>query len=123
MSPNVIQRLEGAALLGFALVVFAIGDLSWWWFAALLLTPDLFALGYLANDATGAFVYNLGHTMVWPLAILAWGLVADQQWVMGLAAIWLAHIGMDRALGYGLKLSDGFKHTHLGWIGGSERPG
>jgi hypothetical protein len=24
---------------------------------------------------------------------------------------------MDRMLGYGLKFSDGFQHTHLGWIG------
>ena len=28
-----------------------------------------------------------------------------------------AHIGIDRALGYGLKLPSGFKHTHLGVIG------
>jgi hypothetical protein len=31
----------------------------------------------------------------------------------GLALIWLAHIGVDRALGYGLKYPDGFKDTHL----------
>ncbi|MGI8822871.1 MAG: DUF4260 domain-containing protein [Acidimicrobiia bacterium] len=115
-----IQRVEGAALLVFAVVVFALSDLSWRWFALLLLIPDLCMLGYLANDATGAAVYNVGHTMVWPMGLLAWGLAADQRWPIGIGAIWLAHIGMDRALGYGLKLADGFKHTHLGWIG---RPG
>jgi hypothetical protein len=31
-----------------------------------------------------------------------------------MALIWLAHIGMDRMLGYGLKYSGGFKDTHLG---------
>ena len=31
--------------------------------------------------------------------------------------IWLAHIGFDRALGYGLKYSAGFGFTHLGRIG------
>jgi len=118
LSPVAIQRVEGAALLGFAVVVFALGDLSWWWFALLLLIPDLFMLGYLANDTTGAAVYNFGHTMVWPMGLLAWGLAADQRWPIGIGAIWMAHIGMDRALGCGLKLADGFKHTHLGRIGG-----
>ncbi len=33
------------------------------------------------------------------------------------AAVWTAHIAMDRALGYGLKLSTGFSDTHLGRIG------
>jgi len=31
--------------------------------------------------------------------------------------IWITHIGFDRALGYGLKYSAGFKFTHLGVIG------
>ncbi len=31
--------------------------------------------------------------------------------------IWMAHIGIDRALGYGLKYSLGFGFTHLGRIG------
>ena len=33
---------------------------------------------------------------------------------MALALIWLAHIGLDRLLGMGLKYSDRFTHTHLG---------
>ena len=36
---------------------------------------------------------------------------------MQVAAIWVAHIAMDRALGYGLKLPTGFTDTHLGKIG------
>lgn len=31
--------------------------------------------------------------------------------------IWIAHIGFDRTLGYGLKYDSGFKFTHLGRIG------
>jgi hypothetical protein len=27
--------------------------------------------------------------------------------------IWTAHIGVDRAIGYGLKYRSGFKDTHL----------
>jgi hypothetical protein len=38
--------------------------------------------------------------------------------VLALGLVWLAHIGVDRLLGYGLKYNDNFQHTHLGWIGG-----
>jgi hypothetical protein len=34
-----------------------------------------------------------------------------------LGALWLAHSGFDRMLGYGLKSPDGFSFTHLGRIG------
>ena len=34
-----------------------------------------------------------------------------------LACAWAFHVGVDRALGYGLKMPDAFTHTHLGWIG------
>ena len=38
--------------------------------------------------------------------------------------IWCAHIGFDRALGYGLKSAAGFEFTHLGRIGrGARRTG
>ncbi|MDU3890869.1 MAG: DUF4260 family protein [Serratia liquefaciens] len=33
------------------------------------------------------------------------------------ALIWGAHIGFDRALGYGLKYASGFADTHLGGLG------
>ena len=36
---------------------------------------------------------------------------------VAVALIWLAHIGIDRALGYGLKYEAGFGFTHLGRIG------
>jgi hypothetical protein len=36
---------------------------------------------------------------------------------LSIAMIWLAHIGFDRALGYGLKYTTGFGYTHLGRIG------
>lgn len=34
-------------------------------------------------------------------------------------AILVAHVGMDRAIGYGLKLPTSFQETHLGRIGKS----
>jgi len=40
--------------------------------------------------------------------------------MLPIALIWFAHIGIDRALGYGLKYTSGFKDTHLGRLGGSQ---
>jgi hypothetical protein len=37
--------------------------------------------------------------------------------VEALALAWIAHIGLDRALGFGLKYATGFNHSHLGRIG------
>lgn len=109
-------RLEGAAVLVAALVAYAAVDASWLVFAALLLAPDLAMLGYLAGPRAGATAYNALHVYVGPAALMAAGL-AGVAWSIPVALVWLAHIGMDRALGYGLKLPTGFRETHLGTIG------
>ena len=115
--PVWLQRLEGLASLVLAVVLFIWSDFSWWWFALLLLAPDLSMVGYLKGAKVGAAVYNLGHWLVWPAALLAFGISIGRAGPIAAGAIWLAHIGMDRALGYGFKLEDGFAHTHLGLIG------
>lgn len=115
--PIKIQRLEGAALLVAAVAAFDAAGWSWWWFAGLLLAPDLSMVGYLAGSSIGAAVYNLGHTLAGPTALLAWWFFGGPTTLLALGAIWLAHIGMDRAVGYGLKHPDRFEHTHLGMIG------
>ena len=45
------------------------------------------------------------------------GFAMAEPLVLSIAMIWLAHIGVDRALGYGLKYASGFTFTHLGRIG------
>jgi hypothetical protein len=106
-------RLEGAAaLVGAAFLYFKLGY-SGAWFAGLFLLPDVAMAGYAAGPRTGATVCNLGHTYLFPvpLALAAWHWQAPA--VLGGALIWIAHIGIDRALGYGLKRPTGFKDTHL----------
>ena len=49
------------------------------------------------------------------------GFGTDSPLTLSIAMIWLAHIGIDRALGYGLKYSAGFGFTHLGRIGSRRR--
>lgn len=104
-------------LLGAGVVGFSSTDVSWWWFAGLLLVPDLSMIGYLANPSRGATVYNVGHSLLGPGLLFVWHLTGGPLVAMVLASIWLAHIGMDRMLGYGLKFGDDFTDTHLGVIG------
>ncbi len=83
----------------------------------LLLAPDLSMVGYLAGPRIGALTYNVGHNLVVALAVLAIGWFVPLAPVALAGAILFAHVGMDRALGYGLKLPTDFRDTHLGRIG------
>ena len=109
-------RLEGLLLLVAACVAYFQLGFSGAAFAALFLVPDVSLIGYLRGPRVGAIVYNAGHAMIGPLAIGAIGVVAMPA-LVPYALIWLAHIGFDRALGYGLKYAGGFQLTHMGRIG------
>ena len=115
--PRLLLRAEGAAMAAAGIALFAHGDLAWWWFLMLLLAPDLSFLGYLAGPKVGAAVYNAVHTTLGPLATLAVGWLLGEPLWLSLGGIWLAHVGIDRLLGYGLKYASGFDATHLGKIG------
>ncbi len=112
-----LMRLEGIAMLIAGAAAFHFTSGQWWLFALLFFTPDLSFAGYLAGPKWGAAVYNMSHTTLGPLlaALLGWVLSFDLSF--NLASIWLAHIGFDRTLGYGLKYQSGFRDTHLGRIG------
>jgi hypothetical protein len=110
-------RLEGLALLLVAVALYARSGESWRLFAILFLAPDLSLLGYLFGPRIGAVFYNTAHSTLGPLALAAAGLASAQPLIAALGFIWLAHVGFDRALGYGLKYASGFRDTHLGRIG------
>ena len=112
-----LLRLEGLALFAGMTLLYALWDGSWWVYALLFLAPDLSFAGYLAGPRIGAAVYNAAHSYLAPMALMTAGLALPSPLTLSLAMIWLAHIGIDRALGYGLKYSTGFGFTHLGRIG------
>lgn len=112
-----LLRLEGAALGVAACLAYAWVGASWWLFAVLLLAPDASMVGYLRDPRIGSALYNAVHTTVVPLALLGVGFVFEAPSLLPYALIWLAHIGMDRTLGFGLKLPSGFHDTHLGTMG------
>jgi hypothetical protein len=39
--------------------------------------------------------------------------LGESDVALQVSLIWLAHIGLDRAVGYGLKYPTAFKETHL----------
>ena len=120
--PILLQRLEGLAALAAGVAAYIWLGQSWLVFALLFLAPDLSMLGYLRSPRLGALTYNLGHTYATPALLALIGLSVGPL-AYGLAAIWVAHIGFDRLLGYGLKLDSGFGQTHLGPIGKARRAG
>ncbi len=111
--PRILLHLEGAAVLIAALIFYGQQGYSWWLFALLLLAPDLSAVGYLHSQVVGSLGYNIVHTYVLPIALALVSLLLNFAPGVQAALIWLAHIGMDRLVGYGLKYPDGFKVTHF----------
>ena len=112
-----LLRLEGLTLFVGMTMLYAVWGGSWWVYAILFLVPDLSFAGYLAGPRAGAVVYNAAHSYMAPMALMTAGFALASPLTLSIAMIWLAHIGIDRALGYGLKYSAGFTFTHLGRIG------
>jgi hypothetical protein len=112
-----LLRLEGLTLFVGMVVLYGVWDGSWWVFAILFLAPDLSFLAYLSGPRTGALIYNAAHSYMAPVTLMTLGFGFAAPLTLSIAMIWLAHIGFDRALGYGLKYAAGFGFTHLGRIG------
>ena len=88
-------------------------DFSFVYFVLFLLLPDISMLGYMVNTKVGALFYNIGHSLVMPAILLVLGFVTVSTPLLMVSIIWLAHIFLDRALGYGLKYEEAFTKTHL----------
>ncbi len=111
--PKLLLHLEGLAALLVACVLYHRFGGRWLWFGVFFLAPDLLMLGYAAGIAVGARIYNLGHTYAVPAALALAGYLLGMPELVLAALIWIAHIGADRLLGYGLKYPTAFKDTHL----------
>ena len=111
--PKILLHLEGFAVLVAACVLYHEIGASWIKFAVLFLAPDLFMLGYLVDKKVGARFYNSVHTYAAPFLLWLVVYFGNQPALLPICLIWIAHIGFDRFLGYGLKYETDFKDTHL----------
>jgi hypothetical protein len=113
LKPKPLLHIEGAAVLISACVLYRQSQAAWLWFGLLFFAPDLSMLGYFAGKKLGSALYNLVHTYTAPILALStlwFSGRTSHSWVI---LIWLAHVGFDRMLGYGLKYETAFKDTHL----------
>ena len=116
---NIIINVEEAAITALAIYFLSIYNLGlprWLW-VLLFFSPDLSMAGYLINSRIGALTYNLFHHRAIALALLATGFLMHTDILITGGLLLAAHSSFDRMLGYGLKFSDDFKHTSLGWMG------
>jgi Domain of unknown function (DUF4260) len=114
---NVLLRLEGLTLFVGMTLLYAVWGGYWWIYLVVFLAPDLSFAAYLAGPKIGAVIYNAAHSYMAPMSLMIAGFALATPLTLSIAMIWLAHIGIDRALGYGLKYDAGFTFTHLGRIG------
>jgi hypothetical protein len=112
-----LLRVEGFALFAAAMLAFWHVSADWRLFAWLILIPDASFAAYLFGPRAGAFGYNAMHSTMGPFLLAAYGVTQHIDIVLAVALVWFAHVGFDRALGYGLKSPSGFRDTHLGRIG------
>jgi hypothetical protein len=116
-----ILRIEGLCVLAASLAAYSKFGAGWGIFAACFLLPDASFFAYLFSVRAGAYGYNAAHSYVGPMLVFIAAAIMSSASLLPVALIWTAHIGFDRALGYGLKYEDGFAHTHLGLIGRAAR--
>lgn len=110
---KLILRLEGAALFLTSLYFYYLFQGNWLIFVLLLFTPDISMLGYLKDKKLGAYIYNTVHNYLLGIAIILLGTVLKDNLIRSVGIILIAHIALDRFLGFGLKYISGFKDTHL----------
>ncbi|HWV96473.1 MAG TPA: DUF4260 domain-containing protein [Xanthobacteraceae bacterium] len=118
---NTLLRIEGLTLFAGMTLLYGIWGGSWWIYVALFFVPDLSFLAYLAGPRVGAITYNAMHTYMPSLILSVIGFALVMPLTLSIAMIWMAHIGIDRALGFGLKYDAGFGFTHLGRFGKAAR--
>ncbi len=116
-----VIRLEEFGIFLFSIYLFTALDYAWWLFPLLLLTPDISMLGYLGGTRLGAVIYNIFHFRALALLFFVVGQVVSLPIISLIGVMLFAHSSLDRAFGYGLKLSDSFQNTHLGRIGKDAR--
>lgn len=112
-------RAEGLGYLLLACAAYQVLGFPWGQFFLWFLLPDVAILVYVfANERTGMWAYNIAHSSAGAAAVGLVGALLHMPVCCQISLIWFAHIGVDRALGYGLKYPLGFRVTHLGVLKG-----
>ena len=114
---DLILRAEQVAILALGIGLWLVNGGPAWLLIPAWLLVDLSMVGYLGGPRLGSITYNAAHNLVLPVVLLGLGWWTGTPWLLLAGAVFVTHIGLDRALGYGLKLPTDFRDTHLGRIG------
>jgi hypothetical protein len=114
---DLILRAEQVAILALGIGLWLGNGGSAWLLIPAWLLVDLSMVGYLGGPLLGSITYNAAHNLVLPVVLLGLGWWTGTPWLLLAGAVFVTHVGLDRALGYGLKLPTDFRDTHLGRIG------
>ncbi|GGG96507.1 hypothetical protein GCM10011416_12880 [Polaribacter pacificus] len=113
---KLLLKLEELASLFLAIYLFNLLSYDWWWYAIFFLAPDISFVAYAINPKIGAFFYNLLHHKAVAIVVYFLGIYFLNEPLQFAGLVLFGHSSFDRVLGYGLKYSDSFNHTHLGLI-------
>jgi|SRR5829696_4525746 len=112
-APKFLLQTEGLALFAGSIALYLHADYSILALVLLFLAPDLSMVGFAINTKVGAVSYNVVHTETLPIVLGVVGVLTGSDVPVQVALIWLAHIGIDRMLGYGFKYPTAFDDTHF----------
>jgi hypothetical protein len=116
-----ILKLEALGLLIlFTAFYFHLFPGAWVLYLALFFVPDVSFLLFVISKKLGAIAYNVFHHQGVLSLLFIIGFILQNDMIMKIGLIFLAHSTFDRVAGYGLKYFDSFDHTHLGWVGKSK---
>ena len=112
-----LLRAEAAVVaLVAAVLAWRLGP-PWWLFVLALAAPDLALAGHALGQRRAAILYNAAHTYLGPALVGGAWLATGSDALAAIALAWVLHIGIDRALGFGLKDPADIGMTHLGPTG------
>jgi hypothetical protein len=110
-------RLDALSVLVGAVTLHIFWGENWWLFALFAILPDIALLAYIGyNGQTRwpSLIYNTLHTYAFPILLLLVFWPFQPVFLLG----WVAHIALDRLVGYGFKSLTNPKLTHLQQIEG-----
>lgn len=115
-----VEYIIAAVLVAVFYIV--VGEFPWYWLPITFFIFDISLVGYIINKNYGALLYNIVHSLIGPVLLTIYFIYSGiNQALLFVILVWLFHIFVDRALGYGLKHRKGFGHTHLGKIGKAKK--
>ena len=111
-------KLEELGVLAVSVVLLYKLDMgfNWWMYIILFLSPDIGMIGYAVSPKIGAITYNFVHHKAVAASVLIIGVLLRDDYCIFAGLMLFAHSAFDRVLGYGLKYSDSFKHTNVGYM-------